>query len=183
MYVFCFCGRTFSGFYVCKSLVNSTQTAFVMTLLQKRVLLQFAETLMEMKLDLYHHNLHVLLRVFGFSCGPGYESWRFASYLVDPASSHMLVSRIKPCMSKFKRFILWDCGRLIISVIVYLMVTTTRITVVILELILALKTLLCLHLLDFPPICFAVRWIIVTKRIKTSVLTLHSSFCPISFRR
>ena len=26
------------------------------------------------------------------------------SYLVDPASSHMLVSKIKPCMSKFKPF-------------------------------------------------------------------------------
>ena len=26
----------------------------------------------------------------------------FASYLVDPASSHMLVSRIKPCMSQYK---------------------------------------------------------------------------------
>jgi hypothetical protein len=26
----------------------------------------------------------------------------FASYLVDPASSHMLVSKIKPCMSKYK---------------------------------------------------------------------------------
>ena len=25
------------------------------------------------------------------------------SYLVDPASSHMLVSKIKPCMSKFKQ--------------------------------------------------------------------------------
>jgi hypothetical protein len=24
------------------------------------------------------------------------------SYLVDPASSHMLVSKIKPCMSKYK---------------------------------------------------------------------------------
>ena len=44
------------------------------------------------------------------------------SYLVDPASSHMLVSKIKPCMSKFKRFKQRDCGRLIISVIVYLMV-------------------------------------------------------------
>ena len=39
-------------------LIDSTQTAFVMTL--KRVLLQFAETLMEMKLDLNHHNLHEL---------------------------------------------------------------------------------------------------------------------------
>ncbi len=25
-------------------------------------------------------------------------------YLVDPASSHMLVSKIKPCMSKYKHF-------------------------------------------------------------------------------
>jgi hypothetical protein len=28
------------------------------------------------------------------------------SYLVDPASSHMLVSKIKPCMSKYKLFVL-----------------------------------------------------------------------------
>jgi hypothetical protein len=27
---------------------------------------------------------------------------RYDSYLVDPASSHMLVSKIKPCMSKYK---------------------------------------------------------------------------------
>ena len=27
----------------------------------------------------------------------------FSSYLVDPASSHMLVSKIKPCMSKYKQ--------------------------------------------------------------------------------
>jgi hypothetical protein len=26
------------------------------------------------------------------------------SYLVDPASSHMLVSKIKPCMSKYELF-------------------------------------------------------------------------------
>jgi hypothetical protein len=25
----------------------------------------------------------------------------YGSYLVDPASSHMLVSKIKPCMSKY----------------------------------------------------------------------------------
>ena len=29
----------------------------------------------------------------------GPPAWR---YLVDPASSHMLVSKIKPCMSKYK---------------------------------------------------------------------------------
>ena len=29
-----------------------------------------------------------------------------SGYLVDPASSHMLVSKIKPCMSKYKRLVL-----------------------------------------------------------------------------
>ena len=32
--------------------------------------------------------------------------FRVNSYLVDSASSHMLVSKIKPCMSKYKHFIL-----------------------------------------------------------------------------
>ena len=27
---------------------------------------------------------------------------KYVKYLVDPASSHMLVSKIKPCMSKYK---------------------------------------------------------------------------------
>ena len=31
-----------------------------------------------------------------------YVSYINDSYLVDPASSHMLVSKIKPCMSKHK---------------------------------------------------------------------------------
>ena len=30
------------------------------------------------------------------------ERKQMGSYLVDPASSHMLVSKIKPCMSKYK---------------------------------------------------------------------------------
>ena len=33
----------------------------------------------------------------------GHESGSESSYLVDPASSHMLVSKIKPCMSKYKQ--------------------------------------------------------------------------------
>ena len=33
----------------------------------------------------------------------GGSSSPFSSYLVDPASSHMLVSKIKPCMSKYKQ--------------------------------------------------------------------------------
>ena len=45
---------------------------------------------------------------------PGELSIRFGTilvrlnqsrYLVDPASSHMLISKIKPCMSKYKSFI------------------------------------------------------------------------------
>lgn len=56
-------------------------------------------------------------------------------YLVDPARSHMLVSKIKPCMSKYKQVILRNCEWLIKSAIIYLMVEATRITVVILELI------------------------------------------------
>ena len=57
-------------------------------------------------------------------------------YLVDPASSHMLVSKIKPCMSKYKRFIPWNCEWLIKTVIIYLMFYhLLGITVVILELI------------------------------------------------
>ena len=31
-------------------------------------------------------------------------AWAEDSYLVDPASSHMLVSKIKPCMCKYKLF-------------------------------------------------------------------------------
>ena len=33
--------------------------------------------------------------------GGGRDGWK-DSNLVDPASSHMLVSKIKPCMSKYK---------------------------------------------------------------------------------
>ena len=46
------------------------------------------------------------------SLSPGRAGWACVSgrwlrkdrYLVDPASSHMLVSKIKPCMSKYKRY-------------------------------------------------------------------------------
>ena len=31
-----------------------------------------------------------------------YDFTNHTSYLVDPASSHMLVSKTKPCMSKYK---------------------------------------------------------------------------------
>ena len=47
-------------------------------------------------------------RIFGNEpCRPfglaGYTLALEDSYLVDPASSHMLVSKIKPCMSKYKQ--------------------------------------------------------------------------------
>ena len=37
------------------------------------------------------------------SLGQGARVRGEGSYLVDPASSHMLVSKIKPCMSKYKQ--------------------------------------------------------------------------------
>ncbi|PWN39517.1 hypothetical protein IE81DRAFT_352133 [Ceraceosorus guamensis] len=47
------------------------------------------------------------------AAGRGEEWWAhdahstpLDSYLVDSASSHMLVSKIKPCMSKYKQLIL-----------------------------------------------------------------------------
>ena len=47
--------------------------------------------------DLSASNLRVKTGLLAHSKG---------SYLVDPASSHMLVSKIKPCMSKYKLLIL-----------------------------------------------------------------------------
>ena len=44
--------------------------------------------------------------VYGSSRFLGNGSFPQDSYLVDPASSHMLVSKIKPCMSKYKLLIL-----------------------------------------------------------------------------
>ena len=44
-----------------------------------------------------------------FGAGTGAYQWRlhvshtkYVIYLVDPASSHMLVSKLKPCMSKYR---------------------------------------------------------------------------------
>ena len=54
--------------------------------------------------------------------------------LVDPASSHTLVLKIKPCMSKCFVFVILDCRRLIITVIVSLKLFFRWIPVVILEL-------------------------------------------------
>jgi hypothetical protein len=43
----------------------------------------------------------------GAGCPAGVTPcWAQDSYLVDSASSHMLVSKIKPCMSKYKQSIL-----------------------------------------------------------------------------
>ena len=61
--------------------------------------------------------------------------WHDYVYLVDPASSHTLVLKIKPCMSKcFDDFTL-DCRRLITTVIVLLILSYRWIPVEILELI------------------------------------------------
>ena len=46
----------------------------------------------------------VMASLWGFSLGyPRGSLGYYDSYLVDSASSHMLVSKIKPCMSKYKQ--------------------------------------------------------------------------------
>ena len=47
---------------------------------------------------------------------------RESSYLVDPASSHMLVSKIKPCMSKYKHLYRETADGSLKQLSVYLMV-------------------------------------------------------------
>ena len=46
----------------------------------------------------------ILLGAPGVVAGAISRFGRKWSYLVDPASSHMLVSKIKPCMCKYKLF-------------------------------------------------------------------------------
>ena len=79
------------------------------------------------------HSCDVVAKLLGFQHNTSNQ--QIVSYLVDPASSHTLVLKIKPCMSKCGDLHSLDCGRLIRTVIVYLMVPFTWITVVILELI------------------------------------------------
>lgn len=86
---------------------------------------------------MYLESKHASPRIYGFSVtwliarsakpfkdySPFYEIFNlYVSNLVDPASSHTLVSKIKPCMSKYKQFIQRNCEWLIISVIIYLIV-------------------------------------------------------------
>ena len=58
----------------------------------------------------------------------------FFNYLVDPASSHTLVLKTKPCISKWFVIKPLDCGRLIITVIVLLRLSYRWVPVVIPEL-------------------------------------------------
>ena len=60
--------------------------------------------------------------------------------LVDPASSYMLVSKIKPCMSKYKRIKSETAKGSLYQLWFLRSLTVTWITVVILELIHAIKT-------------------------------------------
>ena len=48
--------------------------------------------------------MHLLTRACGHGPSPrrGRSFQPLGGYLVDPASSHMLVSKIKPCMSKYE---------------------------------------------------------------------------------
>ena len=76
-----------------------------------------------------------------------------ASYLVDPASSHMLVSKIKPCMSQYKLLHGETANGSLKQLSFIWWLFTTRITLVILKLIHAHKPDLLerLLLLDTEP--------------------------------
>lgn len=52
----------------------------------------------------WRHRATAVISVFIGTRGPRAASVTEDSYLVDPASSHMLVSKIKPCMCKYKLF-------------------------------------------------------------------------------
>ena len=67
--------------------------------------------------------------------GKHFRIFRRDSNLVDSASSIRLSQRLSHACLSINKSILWNCEWLIISVIVYLMVLATWITVVILELI------------------------------------------------
>ena len=124
-----------------------------------------------------------------FSIGWYPRKWASAGNdrnLVDPASSHMLVSKIKPCMSKYKHFILWNCEWLIKSVIVYLIIpyyldnrgnssANTCFKPRLLE---------GVYLLDKKPIV-AIRLLVNHDNYSNRIALLamvHSNFCPITFR-
>ena len=54
-----------------------------------------------LSLRLFSYDIAGLRQLFCDNCA-AVLSVLTISYLVDPASSHMLVSKIKPCMSKYK---------------------------------------------------------------------------------
>ena len=103
------------------------------------------------------------------------------SNLVDSASSIRLSQRLSHACLSINDFILWNCEWLIISVIVYLMVLTTWITVVILELIHAPSPdFEGVYLLDGNQ-CGATRNMVIHNNFRIDLSMHHSSFCPISF--
>ena len=97
---------------------NSSNAFFEGTCVSSFLLLVFSLHLVPVEVCL-NRLFSPLLRVHSLGVG---VVVCVGSYLVDPASSHMLVSKIKPCMSKYKQLLLWNCEWLIKSVIVYLIV-------------------------------------------------------------
>ena len=104
-------------------------------------------------------------------------------YLVDPASSHTLVLKIKPCMSKCFFIVTLDCRRLIITVIVLLSLFYRWIPVEILELIHVTKNIFFyifnIYLLSNQNA--SALWMNHSNVWRTLLyVTNHSSFWPIS---
>ena len=66
------------------------------------VIMQQCRTLSDVTVESIDHLMNSRNEKATFICCD-YRSLVESSYLVDPASSHMLVSKIKPCMSKYKQ--------------------------------------------------------------------------------
>ena len=110
-------------------------------------------------------------------------------HLVVPASSHMLVSKIKPCMSEFKLLFWWSCEWLIISVII------CSVTFAYMDNGGNSRANTCTHTWLSSMVVFidvktnsssawSVAWLIINEWIARRMLAMYCfSFWPISFRR
>ena len=72
-----------------------------LTVAVRFVIMQQCRTLSDVTVESFDHLMNSQTRKRCLSLR--LSCFAESSYLVDPASSHMLVSKIKPCMSKYKQ--------------------------------------------------------------------------------
>ena len=121
----------------------------------------------------------------------GHAWYMTVTWLILPVVICLSQRLSHACLS-INNFVLWNCEWLITTVIIYLIVFTTWITVVILELIHATTRDRVTWLVVFiryktnavgvtRPVSW---WVIITLRIEVASAPsmIHSNFCPINFR-